>query len=130
MKNSIELNCNSDVLENELFLSQPGEKKMSHSHSCFPKSHDRVTFNNETLKFPPSFNLQPGQKSTPKPLANLSSGQKNQFQTPNFTLQDFNQNTSSTFHTANTPSQTVVSIETNANPNQSVDDIRPIGTIV
>ena len=137
MKNSIELNCSSDVLENEIFFNQPGEKNMSHSLSCYPKSHDRVTFNKETLKFPPSFNLQSRQKSTPKPLANLSLIQKNQFQTPNFTLSDSNQNATSTFQTANTfpqtafqtantPPQTVVSIETNANSNQSVNDIETI----
>ena len=140
MKNSIELNCSSDVLENELFLNQPSEKTMSHSHSCYPKS--RVTFNNETSKFPPSFNLQPSQKSTPKPVANSSFGQKNQFEIPNFTLSDRSKNVHnqaentpsqnvenhamSTFHTANTPSQTVVSIETNANPNQSLNDIETI----
>ena len=135
MKNSIELNCSSDVLENELFLNQPREKTMSHSMSCYPKTPDRVTFNNETLKFPPSFNLQSNQKSTPKPLANSPFGQNNQtvnnqaistFHTGNTSSQNVQNHATSTFQTANNPSQTVVSIETNANLNQSLSDIETI----
>ena len=101
MKNSIELNCSSDVLENEIFFNQPGEKNMSHSLSCYPKSHDRVTFNKETLKFQPSFNLQSRQKSTPKPLANLSLIRKNQFQTPEYVKAIKSQNDKDPFRVLN-----------------------------
>ena len=122
-KNTIELYSSNDKLENETFVCEPCGSQMHHSQSCYPKTKDRVTFDNTTSQFPPSFNLHSAQKSTPKIKANNETSQGY------FTLPsglNTSSNATPTFKTTNTPLQTVVSIESNADQNQRADEIETI----
>ena len=121
-KNSIEL----EQFENETFFDQPCSKNFSQTHSCFPIPKNHVTFANENLTLPPSFNLQSAQKSTPKRQASRADCSLNSpsdlFYTANSSTQIANspsQSTNSQPLTANLPSQTVVSIE-NANDIETI----------
>ena len=122
MKNVIEMNSSSETLKNETFFCQSCESQMHHSQSCYPKTKG-VTFNNTTSQFPPSFNLHSAQKSTPKIKANNETSQGY------FTLPsglNTSSNATPTFKTTNTPLQTVVSIESNADQNQRADEIETL----
>ena len=121
-KNSIEL----EQFENETFFDQPCSKNFSQTHSCFPIPKNHVTFANENLTLPPSFNLQSAQKSTPKRQASRADCSLNShsdlFYTANSSTQIANspsQSTNSQPLTANLPFQTVVSIE-NANDIETI----------
>ena len=125
-KNTIELYSNTDKFENETFVDQPCSKNFSQTHSCCPIPKNHVTFANENLTLPPSFNLQSAQKSTPKRQASRADCSLNSpsdlFYTANSSTQIANspsQSTNSQPLTANLPSQTVVSIE-NANDIETI----------
>ena len=116
-KNTIELNSSDDELKNTLYVCEQCQNTSVNPHSCHPKSRG-VTFNNldSTLAFPPSFNLQSAQKSTPKRL------NQNQFKNSPNGQQFASLTSSNSFQTAQLPAQTLVTIESNPNYIQNADE--------
>ena len=123
MKNDIEMNCSSETLKNEMFVCEPCGSQMHHSQSCYPKTKDRVTFDNTTSQFPPSFNLQSAQKSTPQTNRNLRKDDSSQGY---FSMPGTSNNATTILKTTNTPLQTVVSIESNVDQNQIANNIETV----
>ena len=84
-----------------------------------------VNFHHQTstMQFPPSFNLQSAQKSTPQTNRNLRKDDSSQGY---FSMPGTSNNATTILKTTNTPLQTVVSIESNVDQNQSANNIETV----